>query len=117
MLTKDLALAGYNILLYPGFLYKLAKGKNQVDKMFVYKGEVSFNFEDLNDANLHVNIVDIIYNRRGNFTSSKYSKSAISNIKKDDKVILCFDHQGRQIVCSPFILSEMELVKAIPLIA
>ncbi len=117
MLTKDLAFAGYNILLYPNFLYKLVEGKDQIDKMFIYKGEISFKFEDSDSANIYTSIVDTVYNRQNNFTSHKYNQNTISNIKQNDRFILCFDQQGKQIVCSPFIVSETELVKAIPLIA
>ncbi len=117
ILTKDLAIAGYNILLYPDFLCKLFEGKNQIDKVFVYKGEISFKFEDSDTANVYAHIVDTIYNRRNNFMLNKYNQGIISNIKKDGRVILCFEQQGKEIVCSPFILSEIELVKTIPLIA
>jgi hypothetical protein len=117
MLTKDLAFAGYNILLYPNFLYKLVEGKYQIGKIFIYKGEISFKFEDSDSTNIYTSIVDITYNRQNNFMSNKYIQNTISNIKQDDRFILCFDQQGKQIVCSPFIVSEMELVKAIPLIA
>jgi len=117
MITKDLAIAGYNILLYPELLCKLVEGKNQIDKVFVYKGEISFKFEDSDTANVYANVVDTIYNRRNNFIFSKYNQSIISNIRQDGRVILCFEQRGKEIVCSPFILSEIELVKPIPLIA
>jgi hypothetical protein len=117
ILTKDLAFAGYNILLYPNFLYKLAEGKDEIGKIFIYKGEISFEFEDTDSENVYTTIFDTTYNRQNNFMSNKYNENAISNIKQDDGFILCFDKQGKRIVCSPLIVSEMELVKAIPLIA
>jgi hypothetical protein len=117
MLTKDLAIAGYNILLYPNFLSKLVEGKNQIANVFVYKGEISFKFDDSDTAHVYANVVDTIYNRRNNFIFNKYNQSIISNIKRNGRVILCFEQRGKEIVCSPFILSEIELVKPIPLIA
>ena len=113
-ITKDIAIAGYNMLLYPDlladlvsdFLPILDEKTVKTNNIFIYNSEIKFRFGDHS-----VDIVDAVYNRRIVFAYDVQPKSAISNCKQDDKVILCLDLHGIEIVYKPFILSEMELVK------
>ncbi len=117
IIAKDIAIAGYNILLYSDFWADLTSGflpimdeeNAERNNIFIYNGEFKFNFK-----NYYIEVVDVVYNRRIIFTSNEYNGNVISNVKQDNNVIICLNASGREIVYKPFILSKMKLVKPIP---
>ncbi len=108
LVTRDIAISNYNILIYPDLLAKLVEGTDLYNNIFIYNNEIKFKFEVS-----HVAIVDTIYNRRIVFVYDYEPKSTIASVKQDDKILVCLDFNDGEVVYKPFIISEMELVKPI----
>ncbi len=109
-IVSDIIRAGYNLLLHSDFLTNLFEEKNKMDSVFLSTDNIKFKFGDS-----HIEITDIVHNRKIIFIDNAYDKSKISSrIKQEDKVVVCLDYiDDTKMSYKPFVISEMELVKSI----
>jgi hypothetical protein len=110
LIINDIVKNGYNILAYSDILVNVIEEENETDNVFLSTDNIKFKFKDS-----HIEITDIIYNRRIVFADNAYDQSRLSShIKQEDKVVVCLDHPDyTKMVYKPFVLSEMELIKSI----